>query len=75
MTKKIIGKGYESGGLYILDKQVPKSIACSGVATSFEIHCQLGHPSLPLLKKICPQFHNLSSLDLRVLSVYQTSSS
>ena len=31
LTKPIIGKRRESGGLYILDIEVPKSVACSGV--------------------------------------------
>ena len=56
MTKQIIGRGRESGGLYILDPTVPRPIACSGVTTPFETHCRLGHLSLPLLKKLCPQF-------------------
>ena len=47
MTKQIIGRGQESGGLYILDHAVPRPIACSGVTTPFETHCRLGHPSLP----------------------------
>ncbi|KAL5838389.1 hypothetical protein ACOSQ3_015558 [Xanthoceras sorbifolium] len=63
MTKQIIGKGHESGGLYILDTSIPKSVACSGVTSPFEAHCRLGHPSLPLLKKLCPQFSKVSSLD------------
>ena len=29
----------------------------------FELHCRLGHPSLSLLKKLCPQFSRLSSLN------------
>ena len=29
----------------------------------FEIYCRLGHPFLPLLKKLYPQFSSLSSLD------------
>ena len=62
-TRQIIGKGHESGGLYILDTQVPRTIACSSISTPFEEHCRLGHPSLPLLKKLCPQFNKLSSLD------------
>ena len=62
-TKKIIGKGHESGGLYVLDQKPPTSIACSSVASAFEAHCRLGHPSLPLLKKLCPQFSKMSSLD------------
>ena len=63
MTKQIIGRGRESGGLYILDPAVPRPIACSGVTTPFETHCRLSHPSLPLLKKLCPQCSSLSSLD------------
>ena len=50
MTKQIIGRGRKSRGLYILDHAVLKPVACSGVTTPFETHCQLGHPSLPLLK-------------------------
>jgi len=37
--------------------------ACSTIMSPFEAHCRLGHPSLPLLKKLCPQFQNISSLD------------
>ena len=53
MTKQIIGRGRESGGLYILDHTIPRPIACSSVTTPFETHYRLGHPSLPLLKKLC----------------------
>ena len=62
MTKQIIGRRHESRGLYILDHTVPRPIACSGVTTPFETHCRLGHPSLPLLKKFCPQFLSLALL-------------
>ena len=31
MTKKIIGRGREFGGLYILDPTIPTPITCSGV--------------------------------------------
>ena len=58
--KRIIGIGREFGVPYILEIEVPKSVACSGVVTPFELHCRLGHPSLSLLKKIYPQFSNLS---------------
>ena len=54
LTKQIIGRGHESGGLYILETKVQKSVACSGVVTPFELHCRLGHPSLSLLKKLYP---------------------
>ena len=56
MTKKIIGTGHETGGLYILDTQIPKSVACTGVVTPFEAHCRLGHPSFPILKKLSSVF-------------------
>ena len=63
MTKQIIGRGQESRGLYILDSAIPRPIASSRVTTPFETHCRLCHPSLPLLKQLCPQFSSLSSLD------------
>ena len=63
MKKQIIGRGHESGDLYILDSVVPRPIACSGVTTPFETHCKLGHPSLPLLKQLCFQFSSFPSLD------------
>ena len=63
MTKQIIGRGRESGGLYSLDHTVSRPVACYGVTTPFETHCRLGHPSLPLLKKLCPQFSSSSLLE------------
>ena len=63
MTKQIISRGRESKGLYILDHAVLRPVPCSRVTTPFKTHCRLGHPSLPLLKKLCPQFPSLSSLD------------
>nr|CAN76556.1 hypothetical protein VITISV_034790 [Vitis vinifera] len=53
MTKRTFGKGHVSDGLYILDD----------TASPVEAHCRLRHPSLPVLKKLCPQFDNLPSLD------------
>ena len=63
MKKQIIGRGRESGGLYILDPTVPRPIACSRVTTPFEKHCLLGHLWLPLLKKSCSRFSSMLSLD------------
>ena len=63
MTKQKIGRGCESGGLHILDFAVSKPIACSRVTTPIETHYRLGHPSLLLLKKSCPQFSSHLSLD------------
>ena len=62
-TKRIIGRGEESEGLYIFETEVPKSVACSGVVTPFNLNCRLGHPSLYWLKKLYPQFSSLSSLN------------
>ena len=56
MTKQIIGREREPRGLYILDHAVSRPVACSGVTTPFETHCRLGHPSLPLLKKLSKVF-------------------
>ena len=64
-TKRIIGRGRESRDLYILETKVPKSVACSGVVTPFDLHCHLGYPSLPMLKKLYPQFSSLSSLNCK----------
>ena len=44
--KRIIGRGRESKGLYILEIEVPKYVTCSRIVTSFELHCHLGHASL-----------------------------
>ena len=63
LTKQIIGQRHKSRGLYILEIEEPTSTACSGVVTPFELHYRLGHPSLSLLKKLCPQFSNLCSLN------------
>ncbi|KAL6332591.1 hypothetical protein AAG906_009013 [Vitis piasezkii] len=63
MTKWTFGKGHVSNGLYILDEWVPQPVACVSTSSPVEAHCWLGHPSLPVLKKLCPQFDNLPSLD------------
>ena len=63
LTKRIIGRGRESRGLYIIETEVPKFIACSGVFIPFELYYRLAHSSLPLLKKLYPQFSSLSSLN------------
>ncbi|KAL4032883.1 hypothetical protein IC575_005966 [Cucumis melo] len=63
VMKKIIGRGYESGGLYLFDHQVSQAVACHVVPSPFEVHCRLGHPSLFVLKKLYPEFRSLSSLN------------
>ncbi|KAH6820778.1 hypothetical protein C2S53_018963 [Perilla frutescens var. hirtella] len=61
--KKIIGKRCVSGDLYVLDSQIPKSVAYARSITPFDVHCRMGHPSLFILKKSFPQFSSLLSLD------------
>ena len=56
LTKRIIGKGRESEGLYILETNVSKSVACSGVVTPFELHCRLGYSSLSIEEAISSVF-------------------
>ncbi|TYJ97231.1 Cysteine-rich RLK (RECEPTOR-like protein kinase) 8 [Cucumis melo var. makuwa] len=63
VTKKIIGRGYESEDLYLFDHQVLQVVACPVVPSPFEVHCRLGHPSLFVLKKLYPEFRSLSSLN------------
>ena len=63
MTKRVIGSGQESRGLYIFDPKLPKPIACSGIGNLHEVHCRLGHSSLSLLKKFFAQFSSLFSLN------------
>ncbi|XP_059295583.1 uncharacterized protein LOC132048919 [Lycium ferocissimum] len=59
----IIGKGHVFDRLYILDEYEPRVATYPGVVSLFEAHCRFGHPSLPMLKKLCPQFQSISSLD------------
>lgn len=63
LIKKIIGEGYESSSLYILDTQAPRFVACSSTLSPFKAHCPLGHPSLHLLKKSGPEFQFVFSLE------------
>ena len=63
VTKKIIGRGYESGDLYLFNHQVPQAMMCHLVPSPIEVHCHLGHPSLFVLKKLYPKFRSLSSLN------------
>ena len=63
LKKRVIGRGQESGGPYILDPKLLKHNACYGIASPHEVHCRLGHPSLSLLKKLFPQFSTMSSLN------------
>ena len=51
---QIIGRGYKSGGHYILDDQVPRFVACFDGSSFFEVRCRFGHVSLSSLKQLYP---------------------
>jgi len=61
-TRSVIGRGREPDGLYIFEQRTPYSLTSSSLASAFEVHCRLGHPSLQSLKKLCPEFSHLLSL-------------
>lgn len=60
---RFIGKRHVYDDLCIIDEREFRLVACSSVVSPFEGHCQLGHPSLPLLKKYCPPFQTIPSLE------------
>ncbi|GJZ28086.1 hypothetical protein Tco_0572733 [Tanacetum coccineum] len=62
-TKKIIGRGQKCDGLYVFEPEVSKSLVGLSSSSPFEAHCRLGHPSLQSLKKLCPEYSHLSSLN------------
>ncbi|KAJ9553705.1 hypothetical protein OSB04_017750 [Centaurea solstitialis] len=54
-TNRLIGTGFESQGLYRLPAlQSPSTHLCE--SSIREVHCQLGHPSLSVLKQLRPEF-------------------
>ncbi|RVW51331.1 Copia protein [Vitis vinifera] len=60
-TRKTIGIGHESQGLYHLTS--PSSpIACISTDAPLLIHSRLGHPSLSKFQKMVPRFSTLLSL-------------
>ena len=63
LWQQIIGKVHVSDGLYIVNEWAHPLVACSSIVSSFEAHYHLRHPSLPVLKKLCPQFHNVPLID------------
>ena len=60
-TNKVIGTAYEDRGLYRLETS-PRRTALLSTASAQEVHCQLGHPSLQVLKKLRPEFQSVSEL-------------
>nr|GEW25963.1 Gag-Pol polyprotein [Tanacetum cinerariifolium] len=62
-TKNIIGRGRKCDCLYVFEQEVSKSLVGFSLSSPFEEHCRLGHPSLQSLKKLCPGYSHLSSLN------------
>nr|GEU58021.1 uncharacterized mitochondrial protein AtMg00810-like [Tanacetum cinerariifolium] len=62
-TKKIIGRGRKYDGLYVYEQEVSKSLVGLSSSSPFKTHCRLGHPSLQSIKKLCPEYSHLSSLN------------
>ncbi|KAK2391898.1 putative mitochondrial protein [Trifolium repens] len=60
-TRKTIGTGFESQGLYYLHNQ--SSTICGVSASPDIIHRRLGHPSLDKLKVLIPHLSHLKSLN------------
>ncbi|RVX20561.1 Retrovirus-related Pol polyprotein from transposon RE2 [Vitis vinifera] len=59
-TRKTIGIGRESQGLYHLTS--PSPAVCISTDAPLLIHSRLGHPSLSKFQKMVPSFSSLSSL-------------
>ena len=59
-TRRMIGQVHEAHGLYYLS--TTSTIACT-TASSIDIHCRLGHPSLANLKTLVPHLSSLQSLE------------
>ncbi|XP_020528249.1 uncharacterized protein LOC110007977 [Amborella trichopoda] len=61
-TKKMIGGGRESGGLYYLGRSLVSAALRSGVSP-LQWHCWLVHPSINNLKLLVPSLESLSTLE------------
>ncbi|XP_052173340.1 uncharacterized protein LOC127788771 isoform X5 [Diospyros lotus] len=61
-TGRTIGTGLESHGLYYLSSPT-SSVVCTTTTSPLQVHCRLGHPSLPNLKKMVPSHSRISSLE------------
>lgn len=60
-TNRHNGRGHEHNDLNNFDSN--KWVACSASASSLDIHCCLGHPSLQSVKKQIPNLSNVSFLE------------
>ena len=61
-TRKMIGIGHESQGLYHLSS-APSSTVCTSTDEPLLVHHRLGHPNISKLRKMVSRFSNLSSLE------------
>ena len=60
-TNRLIGTAYKDKGLYYMESS-PQRVAYLSTSSTTEVHSQLGHPSLQVLKKIRPEFQSISEL-------------
>lgn len=65
LTKRKIGGGYESNGIYYFDN-APSLVACFAAVSPLQIHYHLSHPSLDNLKRLVASWDHVKSLELRV---------
>jgi len=42
---------------------IPNQVSCISTSSAFDYHCQLGHPSLLILKLLVPSLDKVSSLE------------
>ena len=61
-TRKTIGIGHESQGLFHLNSPLC-STACTSTEAHLLLHSRLGHPSLSKFRQLVPHFSSLSSLE------------
>ncbi|XP_019188788.1 PREDICTED: uncharacterized protein LOC109183026 [Ipomoea nil] len=66
LTKAIIGRGKEAGGLYVLEQFSPSPegapVSLLSSTSPFQLHCRYGHPPLSILKKLYLNLESLSVL-------------
>lgn len=62
-TRRIFGSGTESGGLYYFDNNPISTSFTVTTPSLHQLHYQLGHPSLPRLQHLYPQFRHVSRLE------------
>ena len=68
-TRRTIGIGHESQGLYHLSS-TPSSIVCTSTDDPLLVHRRLNHPNISKLQKMVSRFSSLSSLECESCQLY-----